>query len=204
MQDYFQPMEPAGLYHVYNRGNNGDRLFYKNENYAYFLKRLDWFLSPIVDIFAYCLLPNHFHLLLRVKAEGELFADPCLQDRFKPAQHPSIIISEQFRRFFLSYAKAIKEQEGRTGSLFEKNFKRKLVTNDAYAVKVINYIHRNPETHGIVQDFRMYPHSSYRSFLSDTPTRLQRQAVLELFGGKGAFIAYHAANPVLKPDEVFD
>lgn len=93
--------------------------------------------------------------------------------------------------FFLCYAKAIKIQEGRTGSLFEKNFKRQEVGTDAYLVHMINYIHRNPQKHGIAPDYQNYPYSSYRSMLSERPTRLKRSEVLEWFGGAENFVRYH-------------
>ena len=67
MPNYRQPLEPGCFYHVYNRGNNGDNLFYNQENYKFFLRKYDEYLSPLVETYAFCLLPNHFHLLIRVK-----------------------------------------------------------------------------------------------------------------------------------------
>ncbi|RYZ50347.1 MAG: hypothetical protein EOO14_19480 [Chitinophagaceae bacterium] len=113
----------------------------------------------------------------------------------------SQIVSEAFRRFFLCYAKSIKIQEGRTGSLFEKNFKRKEVTNSDHLYWLVNYIHRNPETHGFTADFHKYPHSSYASILCDIPTKLKRQEVLDMFGGREAFVRFHLTNPVNNSDD---
>jgi len=61
------PLEEDKFYHIFNRGNNGILLFYKPENYLFFLRRLDEYLSPYVEVYAFCLMPNHFHLLVRVK-----------------------------------------------------------------------------------------------------------------------------------------
>ena len=70
MTDYRCPLEKGTFYHIYNRGNAGTRLFYKKENYEFFLHRYSEYLSPFVDTFALCLLPNHFHLLVQVKEEA--------------------------------------------------------------------------------------------------------------------------------------
>ncbi len=113
------------------------------------------------------------------------------------------IVSEEFRRFFLGYSKAIKKQEGRTGSLFEKNFKRKEIKTNQHLLWVVNYIHRNAETHGLVKDFRVYPHSSYQSVLSAGQTKLKRREVMELFGGRDEFIRFHLTNPICRDDEEF-
>ncbi len=80
---------------------------------------------------------------------------------------------------------------GRTGSLFEKPFKRKLVDNDRYFTYLVAYIHRNPQTHGLVDDFRDWPWSSYRAILSEKPTKVQRDDVLEWFGGRATFVDGH-------------
>ncbi|RZK44455.1 MAG: TonB-dependent receptor, partial [Pedobacter sp.] len=121
-----------------------------DRNYRYFLQKYDYYLSPYLETYTFCLLPNHFHLLVRIKNFADL---PKIEQTLRHGQEliisPERIISEQFRRFFVSYAKSIKVQEERTGSLFEKNFRRKLVDSDEYFTNLVAYIHRNPETHGI-------------------------------------------------------
>ena len=103
----------------------------------------------------------------------------------------SWFVSNQLRLFFGSYAKAINKQETRTGSLFERPFKRKLVDDKKYMDRLIWYIHRNPLHHGIYTQFEQYPYSSYPSLLSEKPTLLQRKKVLAYFGGREAFINFH-------------
>lgn len=73
------PLEPGYCYHIYNRGNNRENLFREEDNYRYFLDRYFHYLSPVVDTFAYCLLKNHFHLLIRVKAPSDLRGFPNLE-----------------------------------------------------------------------------------------------------------------------------
>lgn len=62
-------LQPGRFYHVLNRGNNRENLFVEKRNYRYFLQLYAQFLSPIADTYAYCLMPNHFHLLIRVKPQ---------------------------------------------------------------------------------------------------------------------------------------
>lgn len=202
MTNYYLPLQPDTFYHVYNRGNNGDKLFYKEENYRYFLQKFGAYISGYADAYAYCLLSNHFHFLLKTKRVSEIAPELLtIPSGKKTLVTFSEIVSEGFRRFFMGYSKAIKKQEGRTGSLFEKNFKRKEIKTNQHLFRVINYIHRNAETHGLVTDFRIYPHSSYPSFLSVGQTKLKRDEVLELFGGRDEFIRFHLTNPVVHDRE---
>ncbi|GAB2576749.1 transposase [Spirosoma areae] len=191
-QQYYPPLLEESFYHIYNRGNNGDNLFYQHRNYQYFLQKYDFYLSAYLETYTFCLLPNHFHLLVRVKN----FVD--LPKTYQTLQHgtelitsPERIISEQFRRFFVSYAKSIKVQQERTGSIFEKNFRRKLVDSDNYLTTLIAYIHHNPQTHGICSDFTEYPYSSYSKMMKPNPTRLMKHQVLDWFGGSEAYQYFH-------------
>ena len=67
-----QPIEPEIFYHIYNRGVNGEVIFKSNRNFDFFLKKVEEYLIPVCEIYAYCLLPNHFHFLVRIKSESEL------------------------------------------------------------------------------------------------------------------------------------
>ena len=99
--------------------------------------------------------------------------------------------SQQFGHLFNAYAKAINRAYQRTGSLFQHPFGRVLVTSDAHFQHLIAYIHQNPQRHGLVDDFREWPHSSYRACLSTRPTRLQRDEVLAWFEGTDGFRRAH-------------
>jgi len=101
-----------------------------------------------------------------------------------------LIISKQFSDLFNSYAQA----NNRTGKLFEEPFRRILVNNDAYFTELIYYIHQNPQRHGFVNDFRIYPHSSYHAHLSNALTKLKRDEVLQWFGNKNEFEKFHIGN----------
>lgn len=167
------PLHEEQFYHVYNRGNGGERLFREGRNYAYFLRLYARYVEPVAETFAYCLLSNHFHLLVRIRPE--------------PPSDPS----RAFANFFSTYTKAFNRAYDRTGSLFQKPFRRVRVDDDRYLSHLVVYIHRNPQQHGLVADFRTWPHSSYRTLLSTRETRLRREAVLGWFGGRDGFVAAH-------------
>ncbi len=177
----YPSLEAGRYYHVYNRGNNREDLFREPRNYDFFLERYARHVAPVVDTFAYCLLRNHFHLLIRVRPEAD----------WPDARGPA----RRFANLFSSYAKAINNAYGRTGSLFQKRFGRIEVTSERYLAHLVCYIHHNPQRHGFVDDFRTYPYSSYRALLAaGRPTRLRRDEVLAWFGGADGFRAAHAAG----------
>jgi len=187
---------PAALqygqyYHVYSRGNNQENLFFEERNYRYFLKLNARYIEPIGDTYAYCLLRNHFHLLVRIKTVEEQETLETLRVSETPRVFKPKKPGQQFGNLFNAYAKAINKAYGRTGSLFQNPFGRILVDSDAYLVYLITYIHQNPQKHGFVDDFRVWPYSSYHAMLSEKPTHLEREEVLAWFAGPTAFQASH-------------
>ena len=171
--NYYIPLYKDKLYHIYNRGNGKEKIFYNKENYNYFLRQYEKFIYNCVDTFAYCLLPNHFHFLLRIN-----YNDPE-------------IVSANFRKLFISYSMSINKQENRKGNLFQRPFKRKIIENEKYFYAAVYYIHANPVHHKIVKDFKEYDFSSYKSLCGNKETKLCRNEVMEWFSGKENFIDYH-------------
>ncbi len=189
MKKKHQSLNPGYFYHIYNRGNNRENLFYKPGNYIYFLKKYAQYLNDYLETYAFCLLPNHFHLLVRVKEFGK---DAIASIDGILLSTPSGIIAEQFRRFFISYSQAINKQQNRVGSLFQKNFKRIRVENEKYLTNLIYYIHANPQIHELIDDFRNWPYSSYGKFLEAKKTHLKKEEVLNWFGSIVEYKTYHA------------
>jgi len=178
------PFVQDTFYHIYNRGINKEKIFFKEENYIFFLEKFNKYLDELVDTYAYCLIPNHFHLLIKVKSELEL----------KPIVNVLQIdnkITESFRIMLMGYAKAINKQETREGSLFKRNIKIKPVVHDNHLLSLTAYIHTNPNHHKVIDTFENYKWSSYQSILSNKPTKLKRNELLEIFEGKENFIQYH-------------
>ncbi len=188
------------IYHVYNRAVGKELLFTELRNYDFFLQRYFKYLHTYADTFAYCLLSNHFHLLVRIKSEGEIAKLVCERsDAFQQSvvsdSEDKIsctkVIGKQFHGLFTSYAKAFNVQENRRGGLFIRPFKRKEVDNEAYLSYLIFYIHANITRHGLKKEYTNYKWSSYQEILSDLPTKICREKVLDWYGGKDRFIEYH-------------
>lgn len=186
------PLEHGAYYHIYNRGNNGETLFYSPDNYYHFLRLYEKYVEPIADTYAWCLMGNHFHLLVRIKEEGEIDVNSLPN----PArvQNPSRVIKQPHRYFsdlFNAYSQAINKQQKRTGSLFEKSFHRIPINSDKYFRNLVMYIHQNPVHHGFTDDFKDYPWSSYGSVISEKTTKVKRKEVLDWFDNRYNFIYAH-------------
>lgn len=119
-------------------------------------------------MYAYCLLKNHFHFLLRIKDAQDLPPKFC--------ERPHLAFSHLFN----AYTKAINKRYGRSGSLFQEHIKRKRVENEKYLIQLIAYIHLNPVKHGFTEDYKSYRFSSYQAYQSSKPSLLKREVVLSL------------------------
>jgi putative transposase len=164
-------IEEGCCYHVYNRGNNKGKIFFDDRNYSFFLTQFKRHVLPSVDIFAYCLMPNHFHFFLRVN------------DKFN--------FERGIKNMFISYVKAINLSYNRVGGLFQGRYKVKKVDSEAYYTKIITYIHQNPLSSKLVRKMEDYKYSSFNSYLSNEPTSINKSEVLEWFGGLAGFITDH-------------
>ena len=199
-------MLPGSTYHIFNHANGRENLFSEHKNYDFFLGRLSMHVLPVAHIYAYCLMPNHFHLLLKIRNEDELVKYFALKKQTiepgnvaLPAEQVNGIngellinkISKSFSNLFNSYTQAYNKMYDRRGSLFIPNMKREEVNNDGSFCKVVHYIHANPVHHQFVKAIDKWPHSSYQIFLSKGSTKLDRQYVLDIFGGLDWFIKYH-------------
>ena len=118
------------------------------------------YIDPIAQTYAYCLLRNHFHFLIRIKDQDQI------PDKLKGN------LSQPFSNLFNAYARTINQTYQRSGALFQHTFGRVEVKNDVQFLQVIAYIHRNPQKHGFVDDFRDWPYSSYQPMLSSKPGKL--------------------------------
>jgi REP element-mobilizing transposase RayT len=166
------------FFHVYNRGNDGEKLFYTHANRRFFIRKYEELLSPYVNTHAYCLLGNHFHFLFQTQEND----DPVFHLR----------VSHQFRKLFQSYALAINKQEGREGSLFRKYFRRIQVKDMDYLKHLVFYIHFNPQKHLLVQDFRAYPYSSFSTYeKQESGGFLDVKSTLSWFNDYEDFLHYH-------------
>jgi REP element-mobilizing transposase RayT len=187
-------LEPDCFYHIYNRGINGCKIFDTNENYMFFLQKFSIYLDELCDIYCYCLMPNHFHFLLKVKPTSEIeeFAGKTLkyESKANAGLHSTInIVSKQIGKFVSSYSQSYNKVAKRHGTLLESPFKRIKITSDEQLKNLILYIHSNPLNLGI--DIEKYKFSSYQAIISKSDTKIKRNKVLEIFDDINNFIYCH-------------
>lgn len=192
-------LESGNTYHIWTHANGNENLFRCDENFRYFLRRYQHYVYPVAETFAYCLMPNHLHLMIRVRKEDEILKfvrvkkddiNITLQG-LKDLGGLSKVISRQFSNLFNSYTQAYNKMFDRKGSLFIPNFRRKLIDSDEYFVRLIAYIHNNPVHHGFVKTPNNWPFSSLHSYLLDKTTSISKQEALRWFGTKKNFSAIH-------------
>jgi putative transposase len=219
MKTNISHLQTDTYYHIYNRGINGQNIFNEDRNYPYFLSRYAHYIQPVAQTFAYCLLKNHFHFLIKTRSSD------IVLETYKPKEVMGNVrtyakeqgkdpnwmeaeatkrISQQFSSFFSSYALSFNKLYKRTGGLFEEPFRRIPIRTEPYFVEMVYYIHMNPQKHRFVSDFRTYPHSSYHSILSIKPTQLERTELLSWFADTEGYQRYHLSKPLLEHLDAFD
>ena len=156
-------------YHLYNRGVNRQPIFFCPENWGYMLKLFRRYFRPeLIDIVAYCLMPNHYHLLVRLNVD----------DLGKEVMQP----------WGVSYTKAVNKQQGRVGPIFQGPFQAVHVSRDEYLMHLSRYIHRNPVEAGLVAAPEAWTFSSYRDYIGLRQGTLPRpDVVLSLFPSRQAY-----------------
>lgn len=186
---YIQPIIEGQYFHIYNRGVNGENLFKEKKNYYYFLDQYKFYCADILETLAYCLLKNHFHMLVHVKENIEV-PKRTGSGMFK------LNTSKQLSHFFNSYAQSINKACNRTGPLFESPFERKLIDDESYLMTMIYYCHRNPVHHGFVADLTEWEFSSYHSILANDSNLVATAEVLKRFGNINSFKESHRSNTI--------
>ncbi|MEW5958503.1 MAG: transposase [Chloroflexota bacterium] len=136
------------VYHLYNRGVNKANIFSSADNYRYLLCQVKDLLTDIpATIFAYCLMPNHYHFVIR--QDGE------------------VPLSEFIARLFKRYTQAYNRQQKRTGPLFSGRFRSIHVDTDEYLVHLARYVHLNPVAAGLCRAPEDWPYSNYLEWMTD-------------------------------------
>jgi REP element-mobilizing transposase RayT len=151
--------EEGHYYHIYNRGNNRGAIFFRPENYSFFLRRWKKYLTPYLDTIAYALMPTHYHFLARVK-NPEFFKNSGFSE-------PTPVISNAMQRFGLSYTRAINKRFDRVGSLFQGVYQAKLIQTESHLLHLCRYIHGNPVKDGLVADSADWEYSNYLEWIGE-------------------------------------
>jgi len=194
MPNYHIPVFPDKFYHFFSRAVGSEKLFKEEENYRYFLEKMNEHLTSVCEIWAYCLIPNHFHLLVRIKPEIDIWLAFESKKKLKEFHQDLVsnFVLEQFSNFLNSYTKSINKRYKRKGGLFMNYLRRVEIAKDSQLTSALFYVHKNPVHHGLVKQIGSWKWSSYLSFLSDRPTKLERKYVLDWFGGKEGFLKFHS------------
>lgn len=148
-------LKEQGIYHIYNRGNSQQQIFYSDKNYKYFLQKCQLYLKPNCDILAWCLMPNHVHFVISVNEKSLL-----------PIKIGGLImptLSNSFRLLQSSYAKGFNVERQRTGNLFQQKTKSKLISGESgYSLMAFQYVHLNPKDAGLAKHLEQWPYSSFQ------------------------------------------
>jgi putative transposase len=135
---------PGQYYHIFNRGNNRQPIFFEQANYLFFLRQGRRYVSSVCDVVACCLMPTHFHTLVRITADG---------------------FSHGMQLLGISYTKAINKRQSRVGALFQGAFQAKHIERNEYLLHLSRYVHLNPVLAGLVKRAEDWEFSSYREYL---------------------------------------
>jgi len=179
---------PNTYYHIYNHAVSDESLFRSPENYKYFLKKYVFYISPIAKTIAYCLMPNHIHFIVQIKNEKELSKIEKIINYYSLEDY----VMKQFSNLFSSYTQAYNKVFGKRGNLFISKFKRKLIDNENYLEQLVYYVHNNPVNHGFVENVDDWDYSSYRFYISNEDSFLDKDYIFRLFGGMDNFIKFHS------------
>lgn len=167
------PLDDEGMYHLYNRATGSEPLFQNDIQYRHFLQRLEKYVLPQAHIWSYCLMPNHYHLLIEIKEHTNGFA-----------------VSKSISDCCNAYTKWLNTITTRQGTLFMRPFKRNKIQDDAQLAWTIWYIHRNPLHHHYASHLTDWKYSSYKA-LSSAATKIAREKVLQFFGSYDAYLRFH-------------
>ena len=168
-------LSSTGIYHVMLRGINKERIFHDRNDYRHFLNILQDCKELVpVTILAYCLMPNHIHLLIKTE-DGSL--------------------SSAMKRIGIRYAAWFNAKYHRVGHLFQDRFRSEPVETDQYFKTVVRYILQNPIKAGLEPVIGAYPWSSYQDCVWGDSTIVGVQELMDVFDGCDAFKTFiHVPN----------
>lgn len=178
---HFEPKLP---YHVYNRGNNRQPIFFRPEHYLFFLRKIRREWQPYCHVLAWCLMPNHFHFVLVPKEAG------CTYKLQKGIEVHLQSLAYVMGKTLSSYTRAINKEQERIGVLFQKKTKAKCLyqedvfnRDDQYLFNCIGYIHQNPVEAKLVSCAANWPYSSAADYLGKRAGTLCNKDLLYALGG---------------------
>ena len=164
-------LEKNAIYHVYNRANNRRSINFTDFSYTYFLNLLFTLRKDFkVKVFAYCLMKNHYHLLLKTDDAN---------------------LDKVMKYFGENFSLHINNETNGLGPVFQGRYRSKLVRDESYLLQVLRYIHLNPAESNERTDFLTYSWSSMSDYLNSVSCPLDRDFFLSRFTSLADFVAYH-------------
>ena len=155
------PFIPGNNYHIYNKAVTDNNLFIEEKNYHFFISKIKKYLLNSVDILAYCLMLNHYHLLIQVK---------------------TVELPKAMQQLALSYVVAFNKSYQRTGHLFQGPYQIKHIDDLTYLLHLSRYIHLNPLTAKLVSKAEDWNYSSYDEYLGlSKPDFVKPMFILDQF-----------------------
>ncbi len=159
-------------YHVYNRGNNRSEIFFEKRNYLYFMEKIKSNFVNTIDLIAFCLMPNHFHLLVKISEDDSL--------------------EKAMQKISTGYTRAINKAYGRTGHLFEGRYRNKIIPSDEYLIHLCRYIHLNPVRANLVTMIEQWEFSSYLDYIGKRDNSLvNKETISNYFNSVESLIEFH-------------
>jgi putative transposase len=198
------PFVPGLYYHIYNRGNNRQSIFFQPENYLYFLRNVNRYLAPLAKVTAYCLMPTHYHILVRLQTSEFSFMKPS-ENEAGEVKNSEVSLSRAMMRLSVSYTKAINKRFERVGSLFQGQFQAKPVQNYPHLLNLCVYIHANPVKDGLVARPEDWIYSNYLEWLGQRKGALvDHEFIQEHFGSSAEYqdLVMHFVRTRYLPDDV--
>ena len=198
-----EKLQPNCSYHIFNHANGFENIFTVDDNYRFYLDKYQQYILPIAETYAYCLLPNHFHLVVRIRRREvleEVFRNfkstnfskfPNLEKVEVTDNMIEYYISKQFANLFSCYTQSFNKVNKRRGSLFLKNFRREPIENKAYFLNAVIYTHRNPVHHAFCDRYTDWSYTSFCEIKERTSQMIEVEKLLRMFGGRDSFIDLH-------------
>lgn len=196
--NYWHEYLPDAFYHIYNRSSHSNNIFHDVEDYNFFINRYKKYFSNFFDTYAYCLLPNHYHFLIKVKKEKDF--RPKLQFvkitntinlYLKGEISMNELVEDQFRRFHSSYALTLNNKHNTRGQVFMNRHKRILEESEAKVEYILCYIHHNPIHHNFCTNYTEWRFNSYLDYINRDSHIVNLKSGLQFLGGYDRFISIH-------------
>ncbi|PKP03536.1 MAG: transposase [Bacteroidetes bacterium HGW-Bacteroidetes-6] len=172
----FPPLQKGRCYHIYNQGNNKEKIFLSERNYEYFISLIIKHLVPFINIYAFSLIPNHFHLLVGIDEKSDM---------------PDNKLHLPLSNLFNAYSQAFNKENKRTGSLFRDRYRRTLITDEAHFFTALQYIHLNHVKHGLSEKLLGYKWSSLNLYCDDSCLWIDKSIVLNWVSDTDNLIEIH-------------